>query len=196
MNKRILITILAFCFILVLTGFVLIPNEPKLSAESRESRDNSIASDSYSGGDTVNLKLLPAVATDVRDFSSIGLKSYSLEAAQEETKKKKKYMLMYFWASWCGNCSMFEQKILPHPDIVRTLNDSFAFVSIDFDQSKDLTRAFKIRAVPTFIFVDPTGTPATVLPGAVPPDLFLMVLNYVKTGNYKNMEFDEYVDSL
>jgi thioredoxin-related protein len=203
MNKRILITILAFCFILVLTGFVLAPNDPKLAANSPNIADNSQASkgsSGYSGESSgellADMKLRPAAIYDVRDFSGIGLRSYSLAAAQEESKTKNKYMLMYFWATWCGNCSMFETKVLPHPDIVRTLNDSFAFVSIDFDQAKDLTRQFKIRAVPTFIFVDPGGNPATVLPGAVPPDLFLLVLNYVKTGNYKTMEFDEYVDSL
>ncbi|MDR2350259.1 MAG: thioredoxin fold domain-containing protein [Deltaproteobacteria bacterium] len=193
MKKSIIIAV-AFCaLVIALMGFLLVPDEP-VGLSSRNLLANAGARGELTKAKAISAK--PPAAADIRDFSDIGLKSYSLVEAQEVSKNADKYLLMYFWASWCGNCSFFEQSVLPSPEIVRALNDSFAFVSIDFDRSKELARALRLRSVPTFIFLDPAGEAATVLPGAVPPDIFLMVLNYVSTGSYKTMDFEDYAETL
>jgi thioredoxin-related protein len=71
--------------------------------------------------------------------------------------------------------------------------DKFVFVSIDTDRDKqNLSKKFRIRAVPTFVFLNSKGEPASILPGAVPAEIFVAVLDYISSGSYQTMEFDEY----
>jgi thioredoxin-related protein len=140
--------------------------------------------------------VLPASTVAPREYPGTGLKTYTPNDAAREARAAGKYVVLYFWATWCGNCAFFDANVIPDKAVVESLNASFAMAPIDYDQSEEMVRMFRIRAVPTFIFLDPEGKPVTVLPGAVPADVFSAVLSYVSSGSYKNMDFDEYTEKL
>lgn len=61
-----------------------------------------------------------------------------------------KYSVLKFWATWCGPCKVFAP-------VVGKLNDEFEsinFYSVDVDQVPALARKFKIKTVPTLVFLE------------------------------------------
>jgi thioredoxin-related protein len=125
------------------------------------------------------------------------LKPLSYEAAIKKAALEKKTTLVYFWADWCPNCRSFNETTLPDANVLKTLADSFAVVSVDTTSDPEkLAQKYQIRTIPAFVFLDSTGEPISVLPGAVNTDIFLLVLNYISSGAYVNMEFEEFVTSL
>ncbi|MDR1041149.1 MAG: thioredoxin family protein [Deltaproteobacteria bacterium] len=199
MKKPIVLTFLAFAAILALTGFLILPDRPAAEADVASgtglppaSSREALVTDAAARFDSV----LPASEVPPREYPGTGLKTYSPSAAIREARDSGKYVLLYFWATWCGNCSDFDANTLPDKTVVENLNSSFALVPLDYDRSEEMVRLYRIRAVPTFIFIDPEAKPVTVLPGAVPADIFAAVLSYVSTGSYKSMDFEEYATSL
>ncbi|MDR1035772.1 MAG: thioredoxin family protein [Deltaproteobacteria bacterium] len=200
MKKTIALTLLAFAAILALTGFLILPDRPaaeavEASAGARpplsDSRQSLVADAAARGGMT-----LPASAAPPREYPGTGIRTFSPNDAAQEARNTGKYVVLYFWATWCGNCAFFDANVIPDKTVVESLNASFAMAPIDYDQSEAMVKLFRIRAVPTFIFLDPEGKPVTVLPGAVPADVFNAVLSYVSTGSYKTMDFEEYATKL
>ncbi|MDR1081178.1 MAG: thioredoxin family protein [Deltaproteobacteria bacterium] len=201
MKKTIALTFLAFAAILALTGFLILPDRPAAEAleapgpYSRpplsESRQTLVTEAAAREGLT-----LPASAAPPREYPGTGLKTFSPNDAAQEARNTGKYAVLYFWATWCGNCAFFDANVIPDKRVVESLNSSFAMAPIDYDQSEALVRMFRIRAVPTFIFLDPDGKPVTVLPGAVPADIFTAVLSYVSSGSYKTMDFEKFATDL
>ncbi|MDR1487959.1 MAG: thioredoxin family protein [Deltaproteobacteria bacterium] len=107
-----------------------------------------------------------------------------------------KYIILYFWTSWCGNCEYFSNTVLIDENIVDSINEDFYFVLVDADVERVLTRKYKVRAVPTMVFLDRAGDPAAVLPGVFdPPDLAL-IFGYVSSGAYIELEFDQYLKKI
>ena len=122
----------------------------------------------------------------------LGLNPMDAQSAMDKAKAEGKIVLLYFWAVWCGNCQIFSDEVLSDPAIIEALNKDFTFVSVDVDQDKPAAESFRVRAVPTIIFLESDGKPVSVLPGAIPGQIFTMVLDYMSGGAYKTMEFAEY----
>ncbi|MDR2386662.1 MAG: thioredoxin family protein [Deltaproteobacteria bacterium] len=124
----------------------------------------------------------------------LGLKPLDYQAALSQAKLENKMVMLYFWAVWCGNCQNFSDKVLSDPKIIDALNKDFVFVSIDIDKDKVTSQGFRVRAVPTTIFLENDGKPVSVLPGAVPGLIFSLVLDYMADGSYQQMEFAQYFE--
>ncbi|MDR1608021.1 MAG: thioredoxin fold domain-containing protein [Deltaproteobacteria bacterium] len=122
-----------------------------------------------------------------------GLNAFTYEAALKDATTNKKTILLYFWADWCPSCRHFNNNILPDKNVLKTLNKSYCVVSINTAKDPDgLAKKFQVNAIPAFIFLDAQGEPLTMLPGAVEADIFVLVLDYVSSGSFATMDFEEY----
>jgi thioredoxin 1 len=75
------------------------------------------------------------------------MQSVSSLTAFEDLLSKNKYVLVDFYADWCGPCKM----IAPLVEKMATFNPHIAFVKVNVDEAQDLTRKYGVSAMPTFM---------------------------------------------
>jgi len=86
-----------------------------------------------------------------------------------------KPIIVDFYAEWCRPCKM----IAPHlVELQKTYGNKIQVYKIDTDKNKKLARLFKIRSIPTLLFIPVDG-------------------NYKQIVGYRNVEqFEELVSSI
>jgi thioredoxin 2 len=72
------------------------------------------------------------------------------------------YVLLEFWAKWCGFCRMVEPVV---GDIAAWRAGRLKVVKVDVDAEPDLAKRFMVKATPTFI-VFKNGTQIARMDGA------------------------------
>ncbi len=76
-------------------------------------------------------------------FLDVDNKSFNVEVL-----KYKGYVLVDFWAKWCGPCRLF-MNILN--DVNKQFINKIKFVKVDIDNCDLLVKKYKIKSVPTII---------------------------------------------
>ncbi|MDR1657881.1 MAG: thioredoxin family protein [Deltaproteobacteria bacterium] len=117
----------------------------------------------------------------------------SYDEALARASSENKFVAVYFWTDWCSNCAYFNANVLTDLKVIESMNRDFVFVPVDADRQKNLSTKFRVRSVPTTIFLNSSGQPVSILPGATPPEVFLVVLSYLSSKAYIDLEFEDYI---
>ena len=81
-----------------------------------------------------------------------------LPAAVEDAAAKKQPLVIELYATWCGPCLHFEEKILTQPRVKQALAGvRFIRYDIDTPVGRDAYQRCRATSVPTFVGIDAHG---------------------------------------
>ncbi len=81
----------------------------------------------------------------------------------ESAKRKKKFVVVDFYATWCGPCKRFE----PTFEQLASLNAGEAiFAKVNVDDLAELASLYNVMSIPTFVFFDTNGNVVQKVVGA------------------------------
>lgn len=70
------------------------------------------------------------------------------EQFEEKVLKNKKFVIVDFFANWCGPCKM----LMPVLEEIDQEFDEVDIVKVNIDQDEELAKKFGVLSIPTLIF--------------------------------------------
>lgn len=70
------------------------------------------------------------------------------EQFEEKVLKNKKFVIVDFFANWCGPCKM----LMPVLEEIDQEFDQVDIVKVNIDQDEELAKRFGVLSIPTLIF--------------------------------------------
>lgn len=160
---------------------------------------------------TITLTIVFLVSTGFSLDDTVEVNWVSFEEAIELSKTEKKKVFIDVYTDWCGWCKVMDKNTFSQPVIAKYLNDNFYPVKLDAEQKEDIIfreQTFKFIAsgrngyhqlaaallnnklsYPTVVFLDENFNMIQPLPGYQKPDRFEMVVKFIGSNGYKNIEW-------
>ena len=121
---------------------------------------------------------------------------------------KNQYALLIVESKSCIYCAQLKKDLKTEPKIKEALKgldlyfllyESYEPVKTNIGgqvkelSEKELAKALRATSFPNLIFYDKSGNIILQIPGYLPPEKFVCVINYVKTESYKNTPLEQYM---
>ena len=81
---------------------------------------------------------------------------FSLAAGLRSARQANKPLLVDFHAKWCGGCKRMDRDTYSAEEVIE-LSRNFVCVKVDTDKYRQVAREYKVRGLPTIIFLNPEG---------------------------------------
>lgn len=95
------------------------------------------------------------------------------DANFDATLKENQYVLVDFWAEWCGPCRMVAPVM---EDLAKEYEGKVKVAKLDVDANPQTAMKFRVMSIPTIILFK-NGQPVEVMVGAAPKSNFVARLN-------------------
>ncbi|MBA3029510.1 MAG: DUF255 domain-containing protein [Desulfobacteraceae bacterium] len=122
------------------------------------------------------------------------IKWLSYDEGIKQGKQGGKKVFISFYADWCTFCEKMEKETFRKNEVVGFVNENFVAIRVNSDKEAEIARKYFVRGLPMTWFMDANGEKISSIPGYIPPDMFMQVLNFVHSDSYKSMTFKEFVD--
>ena len=95
------------------------------------------------------------------------------DANFDETLVENQYVLVDFWAEWCGPCRQIAPTI---KDLANDYQGRIAVAKLDVDANPQTAMKYRVMSIPTIILFK-NGQPLEVMVGAQPKSSFVAKLD-------------------
>lgn len=109
--------------------------------------------------------------------------SKSIAAAQAESKRTGKLLMVDFYTDWCGWCKKLDAETYTDAKVIGLSNRVVSLKTDAEKEGKDLAKKYGVQGYPTILFLDPKGVVVGKIGGYMPPAGFADELVKV-TENY------------
>ena len=134
---------------------------------------------------------------------------HNWDAGIEAGRKEKKPVLVDFYADWCKWCHVMDDSTFSDPKIKKIFASDWITIRLDTQDMetmgtfkgetltfRQMSGAFGVTGLPSYLFIDNEGEPVTIIPGYIPKEYFSIILDYFKNELYKkDVNLQEYIKS-
>jgi thioredoxin-related protein len=128
------------------------------------------------------------------------------DAGIGKATKEEKFVLVDFYTTWCHWCKVMDEKTFQDVKVAQKLNAHFIKVRLNAEDvnesvtylgkkytNVEFTQAFGVTGYPSLAFLDSKAKVITLIPGYVPPEEFIQILNYIEQRCYeKQVSFEDF----
>jgi thioredoxin-related protein len=127
------------------------------------------------------------------------------DAGLRSAASMKRPVLVDVYTDWCGWCRRMDRDVYSRADVREYLSRRFVTVKLDAESSSPATYAeertteralatrFGVKGYPTTVFLRPNGERLVNVPGYVPPERFLLLLQYIGDGHLeRGVSFEDF----
>ena len=123
-------------------------------------------------------------------------------------KKDGKQTMIFFHMNHCSYCERMKNKTLEDKNIKKIIQKDFLFVDINISDQytiifnnktysiKEFTKEIEVEFFPTILFLDEENEIIYKARGYRTIEKFQHILNYMKTKEFEEMSFFEYLENL
>jgi thioredoxin-related protein len=122
-----------------------------------------------------------------------------------EAKAAGKPVLVDVYTDWCGWCRRMARDVYGRDDVRASLARRFVTIRLNAEAadpasyrgkthtSRTLASGFRVTGYPTTVFLRPNGDHLVNVPGYVPPERFLLLLEFIGDGHMdRGADFREF----
>lgn len=127
-----------------------------------------------------------------------------VERAIELAGDAEKLVLIDVYAAWCPYCQRMQSDVYPDQRIEELIDEYFIPVRINIESDssvrylgqefteREFAQALGYQNVPTTFFMNSSGEVVGQQPGYLPVDVFSTLLEYVGSGAFESVSFEEF----
>jgi len=116
-----------------------------------------------------------------------------IASLEKESKAADKPRMIYFYSNYCPYCAKMEKETFGDERVSSYLKEHFVVSRVDTQKEQDLAIKYRVRAVPTTVFIYADGTPIDTLPGYIDANIFIWMLKYIGTKEIQSVSFPEFL---
>ena len=131
------------CVLIGVTGFI---GFNKLFVESKVKQETNTTQNVAEEKKTENS---PAPIVNVEENKNLS----AYEKALKDSIATNKKIVLFFTADWCGNCTKMKTKTLSDVRVKKAL-ENYIFVELNADKELELSRKYKVKAIPSYKIID------------------------------------------
>ena len=107
------------------------------------------------------------------------LKWHSIRQYANLRESVDKKIYIHFWADWCTFCLKMEKETFANPAVANLLRENFFLIKVNTDKDQRVADAFKVKGLPSNLFLSEDGSEITRQEGYIPPKKFRRVLEAI-----------------